>query len=795
MKKPTEKSIASLPKTEEILNDYYICCLSRAYSISIRKDVLTGRAKFGVSDDGKELFQVAMAKAFQVGDFRSDYYRGHTLLLALGIATIDQLYAQLYADSDNDPFSAGRQMNNHHATPLVDENGDWLPHTDRYNLSSDISTTGGQMARGFGLAFASKVYREATHLQDHQFSKRGNEICFCNIGDASTSEGAFWETVNAAGVTQIPLIISVLDDGYGISVPKRHQTTKESISLVLEGFQENEDGEGLDIHQVKAWDYAALCEIYHNVAEKVRHTHTPAVIHLDEMTQPQGHSTSGSHERYKSKERLAWEKEFDCNVQFRKWILANGYATENELEALETQANSEVKAARKRSWQKYYDPINEVWRDMQQTYAAIAEKCSKSDEVQQLLKNLKGLVNPVRTDLVRNLRRLLFVLRKDQLPELDKLRAFLADVEVTMDRRYHTHLYSETEKSALKVPVIPPVYTEASKTKPGYEVLNAFFDKALEKYSNLYAFGEDVGQIGGVNQGFAGLQAKYGKHRIFDTGIREWTIIGQAIGMAMRGLRPIAEIQYLDYLIYAFSPLSDDLATMRYRTNATQIAPAIIRTRGHRLEGIWHSGSPMTVLLGGLRGMYVLVPRNMVQAAGMYNTLLQSDDPALLIECLNAYRRREKMPDNLGDFTVPLGVPDVLKEGDDLTIVTYGACVQIADTAIQLLEKDGISVELIDIQTLLPFDLEHRIVQSLQKTNRVIFLDEDVPGGASAYMMREVLEKQNGYRYLDSKPVTLSAQAHRPPYGSDGDYFSKPNAEDVYQAAFDLMYEADPGRF
>ncbi len=795
MKKPTEKSIATLPKTEEILNDYYICCLSRAYSISIRKDVLNGRAKFGVSDDGKELFQVAMARAFQLGDFRADYYRGHTLLLALGIATIDQLYAQLYADSDNDPFSAGRQMNNHHATPLVDEKGDWLPHTDRYNLSSDISTTGGQMARGFGLAFASKVYREATHLQNHQFSKRGNEICFCNIGDASTSEGAFWETVNAAGVTQVPLIISVLDDGYGISVPKKHQTTKESISLVLEGFQENEDGEGLDIHQVKAWDYASLFEVYMNVTEKVRHTHTPALIHLDEMTQPQGHSTSGSHERYKSKDRLAWEKEYDCNVQFRKWILANGYASENDLAALEAKANAEVKAARKRSWSKYYDPINEVWHDMQETYTVIAEKCSQPTAVQQLLAELKGLVNPVRTDLVRNLRRLLFVLRKDSMPELEKLRTFLSEVEVTMDRRYHTHLYSETEKSALNIPVVPPLFSEQSKTLPGYEILNTFFDKALEKYDNLYAFGEDVGQIGGVNQGFAGLQAKYSDHRIFDTGIREWTIIGQAIGMAMRGLRPIAEIQYLDYLLYAFSPLSDDLATLRYRTNATQIAPAIIRTRGHRLEGIWHSGSPMTVLLGGLRGLYVLVPRNMVQAAGMYNTLMQSDDPALLIECLNAYRRREKMPDNLGEFTVPLGVVDVLQEGSDVTIVTYGACVQVADTAAKLLAKDGISIELIDIQTLLPFDLEHRIVESLKKTSRVIFLDEDVPGGASAYMMREVLEKQDGYRYLDSKPVTMSAQAHRPPYGSDGDYFSKPNAEDVYQAAFDLVYEAEPDRF
>ncbi|GJM31064.1 MAG: transketolase [Saprospiraceae bacterium] len=795
LKKTKEKTVATLPITEEILNDYFICCLSRSYSLSIRKAVLSGRAKFGVSDDGKELFQVAMAKSFQPGDFRADYYRGHTLLLALGIATVDQLYAQLYADSDNDPFSAGRQMNNHHATPLVDADGQWLPHYDRYNLSSDISTTGGQMARGYGLAFASKVYREATQLQDQDFSRGGNEICYCNIGDASTSEGAFWETVNAAGVTQIPLIISVLDDGYGISVPKKQQTTKESISTVLEGFQENEDGEGLDIYLVKAWDYPALCELYINVSEKVRHTHTPALIHLDEMTQPQGHSTSGSHERYKSGERLAWEKEHDCNVQFRKWILANNYASESELKALEKRAENEVKEAQKRAWNTYYNPINVVWQEMISSYTSIIPQCKQPERVNELLMELKALVNPVRVDLIRNLRRLLYTLRKENLPEVEKYRAFLGDVEETMDRRYHTHLYSESSKSALKVPVIPAVYSADAKVLRGYEILNSFFDKALANYSNLYAFGEDVGQIGGVNQGFAGLQKKYGAHRVFDTGIREWTIIGMAIGMSMRGLRPIAEIQYLDYLIYAFSPLSDDLATIRYRTNATQIAPAIIRTRGHRLEGIWHSGSPMAMLLGGLRGMYVLVPRNMVQAAGMYNTLLQSDDPALLIECLNAYRQKEKLPENLDQFTVPLGVPEVLLEGEDLTIVTYGACVRIAQEAVELLAQDGISVELIDVQTLLPFDLEHRIVASLQKTNRVIFLDEDVPGGASAYMLQEVLEKQDGYRYLDSKPLTISAQDHRPPYGSDGDYFSKPNAEDVYQAAFDLIFEAEPGRF
>ena len=770
--------------------------MSRELSIHIRREALTGKAKFGVSDDGKELFQVVMAKVFNHGDFRSDYYRGQTLLLALGLATVEQMFAQLYSDSLNDPFSGGRQMNNHHATSLVDKTGNWVSHKEKYNLSSDISTTAGQMARGIGLAFASKKYREAKQLGNTLFSNNGNEVCFCNIGDASTTEGVFWETVNAAGVIQVPLAITVVDDGYGISVPKKLQTTKESISEVLAGFQIEEEGDqGIDIYHVNGWDYPALCEVYQKGIKKTRQTHIPALFHVDELTQQLGHSTSGSHERYKSKERLQWEKTYDCNRQFRKWILKEGKATEEELVQLEQKAAQYVKECRNRAWNTYYTPIKTVRKKLDLLYDKIVFSSRKKERTKKIHAEFKNLLNPFRAELVSNVRKMLFAVRGEHTPEVAALRTFLADTEQTMKGRYHTHLYSKTERSALKVNVVPPVYKENAPIKNGFEILNIYFDKALQKHSNLYAFGEDVGHIGDVNQGFAGLQEKYGKERVFDTGIREWTIVGQALGMAMRGLRPIAEIQYLDYLLYAFSPLSDDLATLRYRSNNTQIAPAIIRTRGHRLEGIWHSGSPMGVLLGGLRGIYILVPRNMVQAAGMYNTMLQSDDPALLIECLNGYRLKEKLPENIGEFTVPLGVPDIIQKGTDLTIVTYGACVRIAQKATEILAEDGISVELIDVQTLIPFDLEHRIVDSLKKTNRIIFLDEDVPGGGSAYMMQKVLEEQKGYYYLDAPPITISAKEHRPAYGTDGDYFSKPNVEDVYEKAFQLIYEAEPKRF
>lgn len=778
-----------------ILQDYLICCISREISLSIRKEVLNGRAKFGVSDDGKELFQIAMAKAYQRGDFRADYYRGHTLLLALGIATIESLFAQLYADCENDPFSGGRQMNNHHATPTHTADGEWLPLKDMYNLSSDISTTGGQMARGLGLAFASKRYREDPLIQKTQFSDRGNEVCFCNIGDASTSEGVFWETVNAAGVLQIPLAVTVQDDGYGISVPKSYQTVKQSISAALEGFRLNEQGEGMDIYCVNGWDYPALCETYQKGIEKMRETHIPAIFHVEELTQPQGHSTSGSHERYKSAERLQWEADYDCNRQFRLWILEQKMADETELKQIEAEAEAEVTAARKRAWAAFEAPLKAEREALEALYTQLFEHTAPSERMIEIRKDLQRSRNPVASEILSNARAMSHYLRQVDSETANALRDFVQQRLHSGRQRYGKHLYSESPYAAISVPVVPPVYSEDSPLKNGFEIINTFFDLALEKHANLYAFGEDVGKIGGVNQGFAGLQAKYGEARVFDTGIREWTIIGQAIGMAMRGLRPIAEIQYLDYLLYAFSALSDDLATLRYRSNSIQAAPVIIRTRGHRLEGIWHSGSPMGVILSGLRGIYILTPRNFVQAAGLYNTMLQSDDPALLIECLNAYRLKERLPDNMGEYTVPLGVPEVLVEGTDLTIVTYGACVRVAEAAVQRLKEDGISAELIDVQTLIPFDLENRIGTSLAKTNRVIFLDEDVPGGATAYMMREVLEKQSSYYQLDAPPCTISAQAHRPAYGSDGDYFSKPGMEDVYEAALRMMQEAEPERF
>ncbi|MCB0571087.1 MAG: transketolase, partial [Phaeodactylibacter sp.] len=606
--------------SEEVLNDYFLCALSREVSLLIRREVLTGKAKFGVSDDGKELFQVAMAKVFQKGDFRADYYRGHTLVLALGLGTPEDLFAQLYADADNDPFSGGRQMNNHHATSLIDAQGNWANHRERFNLSSDISTTAGQMARGIGLAMASKKYRECAHLRDTPFSDNGSEVVFCNIGDASTSEGAFWEAANAAGVQQLPLVMTVVDDGYGISVAREYQTTKDSISLAMEGMQAEEDTNGLEIFHVKGWDYPALCDAYRHAVALARRHHRPALVHVDELTQPQGHSTSGSHERYKSKERLEWEAAYDCNLQFRSWILHNGIASEEELTALEDKARKQAKNARNRAWKAFSQPILQAWEELKGLVADTAAQARDKERVHPIHLEFKTLLNPVRSDIVRCIRRLLFATRGEDMPARRQLEAFLEQANDTMLRRYRTHLYSETERSALRVPAVPAQYSEASPAMNGYEVLNTFFDKALDNYPQLFAFGEDVGKIGDVNQGFAGLQDKHGEHRVFDTGIREWTIAGYAIGMAMRGLRPIAEIQYLDYLIYALSPLSDDLATLRYRSNSLQAAPAIIRTRGHRLEGIWHSGSPMSLLLGALRGMYILTPRNMVQAAGMYNT-------------------------------------------------------------------------------------------------------------------------------------------------------------------------------
>jgi pyruvate/2-oxoglutarate/acetoin dehydrogenase E1 component/TPP-dependent pyruvate/acetoin dehydrogenase alpha subunit len=777
----------------EILEDYYWCCLSREISMLARREVLSGRAKFATTDDGKELLQVAMAKVFQPGDFRADYYRGHTLMLVLGLAAPEDIFAQLYADAERDPFSKGRQMVNHHATALVDERGAWLPHRDHYNISSDISPTAGHLPRALGLAYASKKYREVEALRDSFFSSAGNEVCFCNIGDASTSEGVFWETLNAAAVVGAPLVVSVWDDGYGISVPVEYQTVKSSISKALAGFQSNEEGEGLDIHVAEGWNYPALCRVYRDVVKKTRATHRPALVHVRELTQPQGHSTSGSHERYKSPERLRWEKEHDANRQFRAWIARQGAADESQLLEVEKRARQEAKAARDRAWSAYTRPIQAESARLREMLSPLVS--AFPDIAGEWPARLAALRQPAESDLTRLARQAVFALEGREHAAATALRQWLSERRTRAQQRYGRDLYSESERSAPRVPEVSPRYAPDAPLLNGYEIIHAFFDKAFEKYPNLFAFGEDLGRIGGVNQGMAGLQAKYGESRIFDTGIREWTIIGQAIGMAMRGLRPIAEIQYLDYLIYALPALSDDLATLRYRSGGQQIAPVIIRTRGHRLEGIWHSGSPMGMIIHALRGIHILTPRNFTQAAGMYNTLLQGDDPALLVECLNAYRLKERLPANIGEYTVPLGIPEILQTGEDLSIVTYGACVREAQKALPALAVKGISAELIDARTLLPFDRERRIAASLRKTNRLLVVDEDVPGGASAFILREILETQYGYRYLDSPPRTLCAWENRSPYGSDGDYYCKPNAEDICEAAYQLVFEANPRRF
>ncbi len=780
----------------DILDDFKICCISREASLLARKEVLTGKAKFGIVGDGKELPQVIMARAFKKGDFRSGYYRDQTFMLALGLTTIEDFFAQLYADADNDPFSGGRQMNSHYATPLLDKDGEWNQHTNQYNISSDISCTGGQMARGIGLSLASKIYRESKVLQENkQFSIKGNEVTFVTIGDASTSEGVFWESINAAAVMKIPMAISVWDDGYGISVPTKHQTTKESISEVLEGFRLDKNGNGIDIYTVKGWDYPILVETYEKAIKKTRKSHIPCLIHVQELTQPQGHSTSGSHERYKPKERLEWERAHDCLILFQKWILDNGIASSSELEAIMEDAKRFVKAGKDNAWKTFSDQTNAEIQVVKGLYAKLTESSNNKDAVLLALNEVNQMRTPFLNEVVQNVRRLLYELIGDQSDAKVELENWLEKIKSLTDQRYHSQLYSDSKNAALNYEVIPAKYSEDSKSINGSQVLNKCFDEALERMPTLFAFGEDVGQIGDVNQGFAGLQQKYGVERVFDAGIREWTIMGQAIGMSMRGLRPIAEIQYLDYLIYGLEPLTDDLATLRYRSNGIQQAPAIIRTRGHRLEGIWHAGSPIGMLINALQGMYICVPRNMTQAAGFYNGLLKSDDPALVIECLNGYRLKEKLPDNIGEFTVPLGVPEILATGTDVTILTYGSCIRVAQKGIELLNKKGISVELIDAQTLIPFDLEHMIVESLKKTSKIIFMDEDIPGGATAFMMREVLEKQNGYQYLDAAPKTLTAHAHRTPFGSDGDYFTKPHPEDVFDAVYEMMHEEDPSKY
>ena len=745
----------------------------------------------GIFGDGKELAQVALAKFFKTGDFRSGYYRDQTFMFASGLATVEQFFSQLFADPDinNDPFSAGRQMNAHFATPFVDENGEWLDLVNRKNISADIAPTAGQMPRGLGLAHASRSFRNIPELKkfDH-LSDNGNEVCFVTLGDASTSEGHFWETVNAAGVLQIPMAIFVWDDGYGISVPKKLQTVKASISEALSGMQKREGTNGIHMYTVKGWDYAGMCETFEEGIRITRETHVPVLFHVEEMTQPQGHSTSGSHERYKPAERLEWEREWDCLKKMREWIIENALASGEEVNDLDHHAKEFVRDSRAKAWQKYLAPIrNQVSKTVDLINNLASNLPQQAAQLMKLSSELISNSEPLRRDVLKMLNAAL-----DLAGDHDAAfwtRDYYHDLLNENRNLYNSHLYNEGPRSALNVKEIKPAFDEDSPTMNGFEVLNRYFDEAFANNELLIAFGEDVGQIGDVNQGFSGLQLKYGAERVFDTGIRELTIVGQGIGLAMRGLRPIAEIQYLDYLLYGLEPLSDDAATLHYRTFGQQSCPVIIRTRGHRLEGIWHSGSPMGMVISSLRGMYVLVPRNMVQAIGMYNTLLRSNDPALMIECLNGYRLKEKLPSNLLEFTVPFGIPEIVREGTDITIVSYGATLRVAQTAATMLDALHISCEIVDVQTLLPFDIHHKILESLKKTNRIVFVDEDVPGGAAAYMFNKVMEEQGGYRYLDAAPRTITAKAHRPAYGSDGDYFSKPNAEEIEAVIKEIIKE------
>ena len=776
----------------EVLSDYRLACESRETSLLGRKEVLTGKAKFGIFGDGKEVAQVAVAKFFKPGDFRAGYYRDQTFMFAAGVATVEQYFSQLFSDPniEHDPFSAGRQMNAHFSTKTVDNNGDWLDLVNIKNSSSDMAPTAGQVPRALGLALASKLFRNSTVYNKHtHLSENGNEVCFCTIGDASTSEGHFWEGMNAAGVLQIPLAVFIWDDGYGISVPKELQTTKGSISAALRGMEKMEGTNGVDIYNLKGWDYAGMCEVLDNAIQKIRDTHTPAIFHIEEITQPQGHSTSGSHERYKSAERLAWEKQWDCNLQMRNWILENSLAEEQELLDIEMNAKQMVKESKQRAWEKYLSPLKQQVQVGSQLMKELAKNVTSENGsiIIKMAEELEASKEPLRRDLMKCLATCLDIAGNNNAA--NGVRNYYGELAAKNAGLYNTLLYNEGPKSALKVKEIKPVFNDESKTVNGYEVLNKYFDQLFESNDKVIAFGEDVGLIGDVNQGFSGLQEKHGKQRIFDTGIRELSIVGQGIGLALRGLRPIAEIQYLDYILYGLQTLSDDCATTHYRTAGGQSCPLIVRTRGHRLEGIWHSGSPMGMIINSLRGMYICVPRNMVQAAGMYNTLLQSNDPALMIECLNGYRLKEKLPTNLLTYTVPLGVPEIVKTGVDITLVSYGATLRIVMEAAETLQKMKISCEVIDVQTLLPFDVNHQIVESLKKTNRIIFIDEDVPGGAAAYMFNKVMEEQAGYKYLDISPRTITAKAHRPSYSSDGDYFSKPNTEDVVRIVKEMMAE------
>ncbi len=784
---------------EDILRDYRIAYRSRQASLMGRKEVMGGRAKFGIFGDGKEVAQLAMARAYRKGDWRSGYYRDQTLLFALGIHTIREFFAQLYAHADleYEPMTAGRAMNAHFATRSLNPDGSWKNLTEMYNISADVSPTASQMPRLVGLAYASRLYRELEELKPFtQFSRDGNEVAFGTIGNASCAEGLFWESLNALGVLKSPAIISIWDDEYGISVPNEYQITKGNLSELLKGFKRKpRSRDGYDLYTVKGWDYPALLDTYMKAAETARKEHVPSIIHVIELTQPQGHSTSGSHERYKSPERLQWEREHDCLVKMREWMLAEGIVGESELDEMEAEDREFVKGERDAAWQAYIEPIRQERQEVGAILDEMAAGSPQRETLQSIKSRLFAIQAPLRRDIFAAIREALVATRSETSPARQKLIDWKNEQQRINEERYSSHLYSDTAASALKVPEIKPVYSENSPRVNGFEVLNACFDAALARDPRVIAFGEDVGRLGDVNQGFRGLQKKYGELRVTDTGIREATILGQAIGMAMRGLRPIAEIQYLDYLLYALQIMSDDLATLYWRTKGGQKAPVIVRTRGHRLEGIWHSGSPMAGIIHLVRGMYVLVPRDMTRAAGFYNTMLQSDDPAIIVEVLNGYRLKEVLPDNIGEFTVPLGVPEILRPGRDVTLVTYGACCRIVMEAAEVLHQVGIEAEVIDVQTLLPFDIHGVILDSLKKTNRIVFIDEDVPGGTTAYMLQEVLQNQGGYYWLDSEPRTVSAKAHRPAYGSDGDYWSKPNVEEIFEAVYDLMHEANPQKY
>ncbi len=794
---------------KEVLNDYKIARISRECSLLGRREVLTGKAKFGIFGDGKEVPQLAMAKAFQKGDFRSGYYRDQTFMMAIGELTAQQFFAGLYAHPsiEADPMSAGRQMGGHFATHSLDENGEWKNLTQQYNSSADISPTAGQMPRLLGLAQASKVYRNLKELENNtKFSVNGNEIAWGTIGNASTSEGLFFETINAAGVLQVPMIMNVWDDEYGISVHAKYQTTKESISEILKGFQRDEKNKGYEIIVVNGWDYVQLIDVYNKAAKIAREEHVPVLIHVKELTQPQGHSTSGSHERYKSPERLKWEKEFDCIAKMRSWILdfeledENGETlkfvnAEDELIAIEKEAKKHVSQSKRNAWNAYLDEIKAEVNTAVSLLNDLASKSSNSSFISKLKSDLEAVSEPIRKDVLIACRKALRFVKDENFSEKVALQSFIKN---KIDNGYHlfsTNLTSETAFAPTSVETVAPTYNSEKRVVDARIIMRDNFDALLKKHPEVLIFGEDAGFIGDVNQGLEGLQEKYGETRISDTGIREATILGQGIGMAMRGLRPIAEIQYLDYLLYALQIMSDDLATLRYRTVGKQKAPLIVRTRGHRLEGIWHSGSPMGGIINNLRGMHVLVPRNMTKAAGFYNTLLEGDDPALVVECLNGYRLKEELPNNLGEFKTPIGEIEVVKEGTDITIVSYGSTLRLVEEAAKDLLQVGINVEIIDAQSLLPFDLNHDTVKSIAKTNRLLIVDEDVPGGASAYLLQEIVENQNAYQYLDSKPYTLTSKAHRPAYGTDGDYFSKPSAEDIFEAAYQIMNEAEPQKF